>query len=122
VASTCRLDNFPDRRPNYYPFSKSHPEVFMFAGLSSVVRSVMRLSLVSQIAIGIAAGVLLVIISPKAAGSFALLGQLFVSALKAVAPVLVFLQAPRTRCPTPPAVTTPARAAPLKSNCRFNKR
>jgi len=44
----------------------------------------MRLSLVSQIALGIAAGVLLVIISPEAAGSVALLGQLFVSALKAV--------------------------------------
>ena len=63
----------------------------MFSGLSSIFRSVMRLSLVSQIAIGIAAGVLLVIVSPEAAGSFALLGQLFVSALKAVAPVLVFV-------------------------------
>jgi len=63
----------------------------MFSGLSSVFRSVMRLSLVSQIALGIAAGVLLVIISPEAAGSVALLGQLFVSALKAVAPVLVFV-------------------------------
>ena len=63
----------------------------MFSGLSSIFRPVMRLSLVSQIAIGIVAGVLLVIISPEAASSVSLLGQLFVSALKAVAPVLVFV-------------------------------
>ncbi|GGE78828.1 serine/threonine transporter SstT [Streptosporangium jomthongense] len=51
----------------------------------------MRLGLVAQIALGIVAGVLLVIISPEAARSVALLGQLFVKALKAVAPVLVFV-------------------------------
>jgi len=72
-------------------FLKPHPEVFMFSGLSSIFRSVMRLSLVTQIAIGIAAGVLLVIVSPEAASSVAFLGQLFVSALKAVAPILVFV-------------------------------
>ncbi|MEH6562451.1 MAG: cation:dicarboxylase symporter family transporter, partial [Marinobacter sp.] len=63
----------------------------MFSALSSVFRPIMRLGLVSQIALGIVAGVLLVIISPEAAQSVALLGQLFVLALKAVAPVLVFV-------------------------------
>ncbi len=63
----------------------------MFSGLSAFFRPLMRLGLVSQIAIGIVAGVLLVIVSPEAARSVAVLGQLFVLALKAVAPVLVFV-------------------------------
>ncbi|MFC7296451.1 serine/threonine transporter SstT [Marinobacter aromaticivorans] len=63
----------------------------MFSALSTVFRPLMRLGLVAQIALGIVAGVLLVIISPEAARSVALLGQLFVKALKAVAPVLVFV-------------------------------
>ena len=48
-------------------------------------------SLVLQIGIGIVAGVALSQISPSAAGSAMLLGNLFVSALKAVAPVLVLV-------------------------------
>ncbi len=48
-------------------------------------------SLVLQIAVGIVAGVALSQISPSAAGSAMLLGNLFVSALKAVAPVLVLV-------------------------------
>ena len=48
-------------------------------------------SLVLQIAIGIVAAILLVLISPAAALSVALLGKLFVAALKAVAPVLVLV-------------------------------
>ncbi|WP_144821822.1 serine/threonine transporter SstT [Marinobacter piscensis] len=63
----------------------------MFSALSAVFRPVMRLGLVSQIVIGIIAGVLLVVVSPETAESVALLGQLFVKALKAVAPVLVFV-------------------------------
>lgn len=63
----------------------------MFSALSTVFRPLMRLGLVAQIALGIVAGVLLVIISPDAARSVALLGELFVKALKAVAPVLVFV-------------------------------
>jgi serine/threonine transporter len=46
---------------------------------------------VLQIGIGIVAGVALSQISPSAAGSAMLLGNLFVSALKAVAPVLVLV-------------------------------
>ncbi|OEY68066.1 serine/threonine transporter SstT [Marinobacter sp. X15-166B] len=63
----------------------------MLSGLHSVFRPFMRLGLVTQIALGIVGGVVLAIVSTEAAASVALLGQLFVSALKAVAPVLVFV-------------------------------
>ena len=56
----------------------------------SVFNRIMSGSLVLQIAIGIAAGVALSLISPAVAKSSMLLGNLFVQALKAVAPVLVF--------------------------------
>ncbi|MDJ0812487.1 MAG: serine/threonine transporter SstT, partial [Woeseiaceae bacterium] len=48
-------------------------------------------NLILQIGIGIVAGVVLSQVSPSAAGSAMLLGNLFVSALKAVAPVLVLV-------------------------------
>lgn len=48
-------------------------------------------SLVKQIAVGIVAGVALAMLAPGAATSAMLLGNLFVSALKAVAPVLVLV-------------------------------
>ena len=48
-------------------------------------------SLVLQIAIGIVLGVLLSLVSPSAAKATMLLGNLFVAALKAVAPVLVLV-------------------------------
>jgi serine/threonine transporter len=48
-------------------------------------------SLVLQIVIGIIAGVLFAITVPDIAISLGLFGQLFVSALKAVAPILVFI-------------------------------
>jgi len=48
-------------------------------------------SLVLQIAFGITAGVALALFAPEAAKSSMLLGRLFVSALKAVAPVLVLV-------------------------------
>ncbi|MBT8081016.1 MAG: serine/threonine transporter SstT [Gammaproteobacteria bacterium] len=52
---------------------------------------IMSGSLVLQILGGIVLAVLLVLVSPSAAKSVALLGTLFVSALKAVAPVLVLV-------------------------------
>ena len=48
-------------------------------------------SLVLQIAIGIVLGVSLSLVSPDAAKSSMVLGKLFVSALKAVAPILVLV-------------------------------
>lgn len=49
-----------------------------------------KFSLVSQIAVGILLGALLATVSPSAGTAVGLLGNLFVSALKAVAPILVF--------------------------------
>ncbi|MCU1715782.1 serine/threonine transporter SstT [Pseudomonas sp. 5P_3.1_Bac2] len=48
-------------------------------------------SLVVQILIGLIAGIALAVLLPDAAASASLLGTVFVSALKAVAPVLVFV-------------------------------
>ncbi|MBP6117158.1 MAG: serine/threonine transporter SstT [Neisseriaceae bacterium] len=50
-----------------------------------------RIGMVNLIFIGLILGVLLALVSPSAAKSVALLGELFVRALKAVAPVLVFV-------------------------------
>ncbi|MDH3620674.1 MAG: serine/threonine transporter SstT [Gammaproteobacteria bacterium] len=57
----------------------------------SLLNRIMSGSLVLQIAIGIALGVGLALIAPDVAMSVQLLGNLFVSALKAVAPVLVLV-------------------------------
>ena len=62
----------------------------MASGLNPL-RPLLRLGLIPQITIGIIAGVVLAMISPDTARSFSLLGELFISALKAVAPVLVFV-------------------------------
>ena len=59
--------------------------------ISIVLNRVMSGSLVLQIAIGIVLGVAVALISPNTANSAMLLGNLFVSALKAVAPVLVLV-------------------------------
>ncbi|ATJ83678.1 serine/threonine transporter SstT [Halomonas beimenensis] len=63
----------------------------MFATLDTLSRPLLRLGLIPQIALGIAAGLLLATLSPEDARSAALFGQVFISALKAVAPVLVFV-------------------------------
>jgi len=54
-------------------------------------RAYNSVSLVMQIVVGLVAGCLLAWLSPQAASSVSLLGDLFVSGLKAVAPVLVFV-------------------------------
>ncbi len=59
--------------------------------LRTIVNRLMSGSLVLQIAFGIAAGISLVLLSPAAAKSTMLLGNLFVQALKAVAPILVLV-------------------------------
>lgn len=58
---------------------------------TSLINRIMSGSLVLQIAIGIVLGVALSLVSPDAACSAMLLGNLFVQALKAVAPVLVLV-------------------------------
>ena len=57
----------------------------------SFLSKVKSLGLVSQIIIAIMLGSLLAVVSPEIAKSFSMLGSLFVSALKAVAPILVFV-------------------------------
>ncbi len=63
----------------------------MTTAASPVSRFVFRTSLIAQIAVGMACGIALAALAPEAARSVALLGDVFISALKAVAPVLVFL-------------------------------
>ena len=60
-------------------------------GLYKLFRPLIQLSLIPQITLGIIAGILLAVVSPETAKSFSILGQLFISALKAVAPILVFV-------------------------------
>jgi serine/threonine transporter len=59
--------------------------------LPQVISRVMSGSLVLQIAVGIVAGIALSLLSPDAGRASMLLGNLFVQALKAVAPVLVLV-------------------------------
>ncbi|MCQ4287515.1 serine/threonine transporter SstT [Pseudomonas stutzeri] len=54
-------------------------------------RAYNRVGLVTQIVVGLVAGCLLAWLFPQAAKSVSLLGDLFVSGLKAVAPILVFV-------------------------------
>ncbi|RQW29165.1 serine/threonine transporter SstT [Rhodobacteraceae bacterium CH30] len=56
-----------------------------------LIRYITQGSLVSQILLGLIAGVALTLLAPEAAKSAGLLGSLFISALKAVAPILVFV-------------------------------
>jgi len=58
---------------------------------NSFFQKLRKTSLVNQIIIAIILGTLLAIITPETAKSFAMLGSLFVSALKAVAPILVLI-------------------------------
>lgn len=57
----------------------------------TIFQRFLRGSLVVQIIIGIIAGILLAKISPSNASAISFLGSLFVSGLKAVAPILVFV-------------------------------
>ncbi|WP_367065138.1 serine/threonine transporter SstT [Oryzisolibacter sp. LB2S] len=58
---------------------------------SPLLRWLQRTSLVAQIMIGLVAGVALAVLLPSATPSVAFLGNLFIAALKAIAPVLVFV-------------------------------
>ncbi|HSC82728.1 MAG TPA: serine/threonine transporter SstT [Pseudomonas sp.] len=56
-----------------------------------ILQLITRTSLVVQIAIGLVAGILLALFLPQATTAVGFLGNLFISALKAVAPILVFI-------------------------------
>ncbi|MDD3676871.1 serine/threonine transporter SstT [Thauera propionica] len=57
----------------------------------SFLQRIARASLIAQIAASLVLGILIAVVAPAAAASVGLLGDIFVSALKAVAPVLVFV-------------------------------
>ncbi|MBF8739607.1 serine/threonine transporter SstT [Pseudomonas guariconensis] len=59
--------------------------------MTPVLRFINRTSLVTQICIGLVAGIAIALLSPATATTLGFLGKLFVSALKAVAPILVFI-------------------------------
>ncbi|WP_296125885.1 serine/threonine transporter SstT [Pseudomonas sp. Ga0074129] len=63
----------------------------MSAAANPLIQLLNRTSLVLQIFIGLVAGIALALLLPQAAASVGLLGNVFVAALKAVAPVLVFV-------------------------------
>jgi serine/threonine transporter len=63
----------------------------MTAAQHPLLQILNRTSLVLQIFIGLLAGIALALFLPQAAASVSFLGTVFVSALKAVAPVLVFV-------------------------------
>ena len=57
----------------------------------SLLHRLARVSLVTQIVIGLIAGILLALLLPEAAKATGFIGKVFVTALKAVAPILVFV-------------------------------
>ena len=57
----------------------------------SLLQRLTRVSLVTQIVIGLIAGILLALLAPQAAQATGFIGKVFVAALKAVAPILVFV-------------------------------
>ncbi|WLD69708.1 serine/threonine transporter SstT [Pseudomonas sp. OVF7] len=57
----------------------------------SLFQRLARVSLVTQIVIGLIAGILLALLLPEAAKATGFIGKVFVTALKAVAPILVFV-------------------------------
>ncbi|MBS9781646.1 MAG: serine/threonine transporter SstT [Gammaproteobacteria bacterium] len=59
--------------------------------LSSVFATINRGSLVKQIIIGLVVGIVLAVVAPKAGMAVGIFGSFFVSTLKAVAPILVFI-------------------------------
>jgi len=63
----------------------------MTASSPSLLQRLKNLSLVTQILIGLIAGIALALFAPEAAKGSAFIGKVFVSALKAVAPILVFV-------------------------------
>lgn len=66
------------------------PLPFVMAS-SSLIRFITRVPLVAQIAIGLAAAIVLTLVSPGSARELGFLGDVFVSGLKSVAPVLVMV-------------------------------
>lgn len=59
--------------------------------MKSIFKAWNKLSLILQIAIGLVIGIVLAILAPKQLAFLSLFGDLFVAALKAIAPLMVFI-------------------------------
>ena len=88
------------------------------ASSNLLIRAVNRISLVQQIVIGLTLGIALAVLAPQAGIAAGLLGSLFVGALKAVAPILVFALVRSTRKATRP---TSNRLSFCTSSVRFRR-
>ena len=58
--------------------------------MKAIFQAINRVSLIKQIIVGLIIGIVVALLAPEAAKDLALLGTLFVGALKGIAPVLVF--------------------------------
>ncbi len=72
------------------PHPLSHCHVVMSAS-TSLSRFIARVPLVAQIVIGLVAAILLTLVSPDTARELGFLGDIFISGLKSVAPILVMV-------------------------------
>lgn len=59
--------------------------------MKNLYESWIKISLIKRIIMGLIVGIILVLIAPEKASSITILGDLFVGALKAIAPILVFV-------------------------------
>ena len=59
--------------------------------MRNLYESWIKISLIKRIIVGLIVGVILVLVAPEKASSITILGDLFVGALKAIAPLLVFV-------------------------------
>ena len=59
--------------------------------MKNLYESWIKISLIKRIIVGLIVGVILVLVAPEKASSITILGDLFVGALKAIAPLLVFV-------------------------------
>lgn len=59
--------------------------------MKNLYESWIKISLIKRIIVGLIVGVILVLVAPEKASSVTILGDLFVGALKAIAPLLVFV-------------------------------
>ena len=59
--------------------------------MNSLIRTIRKIPLINQIAVGLVIGILLAVFLPGAVPVVSIFGDLFVKALKGVAPLLVFI-------------------------------
>ena len=75
------------KRKSFITFLSNGRNYKLFSRIQSTLS---RVALIKQIAVGLIIGVLIAIFAPGAIPAVSILGDLFVKALKGIAPVLVF--------------------------------